>query len=84
MTSTVTDVTPDVFGLTAREFDVLLCLSQGLTARAIARRLGCSVRTVSKHCENLYRKLGVNDRLRAVLDAQQRGLLAGPGSLGHG
>jgi DNA-binding NarL/FixJ family response regulator len=30
---------------------------------------------VQKHLENLYRKLGVRDRLRAVLVAQNAGLL---------
>jgi DNA-binding NarL/FixJ family response regulator len=34
---------------------------------------------VSKHSENIYRKLGVRDRLGAVLDAQRRGILRGPG-----
>ena len=62
-------------GLTGREVSVLLCLAEGLTAGAIAHRLGCSVQTVSKHSENLYRKLGVRDRLSAVLDAQRRGIL---------
>jgi DNA-binding CsgD family transcriptional regulator len=62
-------------GLTGREVSVLLCLSEGLTAAAIAHRLGCSVRTVGKHTGNIYRKLGVSDRLTAVLVAQRRGIL---------
>jgi DNA-binding NarL/FixJ family response regulator len=62
-------------GLTGREVDVLLMLAEGLTAAAAARRLGCSPRTVQKHVGNLYRKLSVRDRLQAVLEAQQRGLL---------
>jgi len=62
-------------GLTGREVSVLLCLSEGLTATAIAHRLGCSARTVSKHTGNIYRKLGVSDRLTAVLVAQRRGIL---------
>lgn len=67
-------------GLTGRELGVLLCLAEGLTAGAIAHRLGCSVRTVGKHSENLYRKLGVRDRLGAVLDAQRRGILGPAGT----
>ncbi|MDK3256976.1 helix-turn-helix transcriptional regulator [Blastococcus capsensis] len=67
-------------GLTGRELSVLLCLSEGLTAAAAAHRLGCSTRTVSKHTENIYRKLRVSDRLTAVLDAQQRGILRRPGT----
>ena len=62
-------------GLTGRELSVLLCLADGLTAGATAHRLGCSARTVSKHHQNIYRKLGVCDRLGAVLDAQRRGIL---------
>jgi DNA-binding CsgD family transcriptional regulator len=62
-------------GLTGREIGVLQCLSEGLTAAAVAHRLGCSVRTVTTHTTSLYRKLGVHDRLSAVLEAQRRGIL---------
>jgi DNA-binding CsgD family transcriptional regulator len=53
--------------LTGRELSVLQLLADGYTADGIARRLGNSPRTVEKHLQNLYRKLEVNDRLRAVL-----------------
>ena len=69
-------------GLTGRELTVLLCLADGLTAGAIAHRLGCSVRTVGKHSENIHRKLGVRDRLSAVLEAQRRGILPAAGMRG--
>ncbi len=62
-------------GLTGREVGVLQCLAEGLTAAAVAHRLGCSVRTVTTHTASLYRKLGVHDRLSAVLEAQRRGIL---------
>ena len=61
--------------LTGRELTVLQLISQGLTATAIAHRLTISPRTVHQHKQNLYRKLGVSDRLRAVLAAQGQGLL---------
>jgi ATP/maltotriose-dependent transcriptional regulator MalT len=61
--------------LTARELVVLTLLAEGLTATAIAHRLNISPRTVHKHQENLYRKLGTADRLAAVLRAQRLGLL---------
>jgi len=64
--------------LTEREFAVLTLLGEGLTAQAIARRLDTSPRTVHKHLENLYRKLGVRDRLMAVQRARDAGLLATP------
>jgi DNA-binding CsgD family transcriptional regulator len=65
-------------GLTAREFAVLELLGAGLTAQAMARRLHTSPRTVHKHLEHLYRKLGVRDRLMAVQRARDAGLLATP------
>jgi DNA-binding CsgD family transcriptional regulator len=61
-------------GLTGRELTVLRLLRDGGTARAIAHRLGISPRTVHAHLANLYRKLGVNDRLQAVLVAQEIGV----------
>jgi DNA-binding CsgD family transcriptional regulator len=67
--------TADV-GLTLRERTVLQLLADGSTARAIGRRLAISPRTVHHHLCSLYRKLGVNDRLQAVLVAQELGLLA--------
>ncbi|SFO73812.1 regulatory protein, luxR family [Geodermatophilus dictyosporus] len=62
-------------GLTERELAVLTLLGAGLTAQAIARRLQTSPRTVHKHLEHLYRKLGVRDRLMAVQRARDAGLL---------
>lgn len=61
--------------LTGRELAVLVLLSRGFTAAAIAHHLGASVRTVHKHLEHVYRKLGVNDRLLAVQVARGLGLL---------
>ncbi len=61
-------------GLTGRELTVLRLLRDGRTAHAIAHRLGISTRTVHTHLANLYRKLGVNDRLQAVLVAQEIGV----------
>jgi DNA-binding NarL/FixJ family response regulator len=66
----------DVAELTSRELAVLHLLVEGCTALAMAHRLGISVRTVQKHLEHVYRKLGVGDRLGAVLTAQRVGLLS--------
>ncbi|MET8565066.1 LuxR C-terminal-related transcriptional regulator [Streptomyces flaveolus] len=65
--------------LTPRETAVLLLLTDALTADAIGRRLGISVRTVHKHVENIYRKLGTRDRVGTVLRAQRLGLVPVPG-----
>jgi DNA-binding CsgD family transcriptional regulator len=61
--------------LTPRELAVLGQLADGLTAAAIGRKLLITERTVHKHLERLYTKLGVGDRLAAVLRAQRLGLL---------
>jgi DNA-binding CsgD family transcriptional regulator len=65
-------------GLTLRETAILALLREGLTADAMARRLGISPRTAGKHLENIYRKLDVCDRLMAVLRASELGLLVPP------
>ncbi|MEC3996220.1 helix-turn-helix transcriptional regulator [Actinacidiphila sp. DG2A-62] len=65
-------------GLTPRETVVLGLLGNSLTAEAIGRRLGISVRTAQKHIGNLYRKLSTADRLSTVLRAQALGLLPPP------
>lgn len=65
----------DPVGLTGRERAVLCLLAEGLTATAIASRLGCSAGTVRKHLEHAYAKLGVHDRLLAVRRMEELGLL---------
>lgn len=72
-------------GLTGREVAVVRLLANGLTAPAIAGRLAISPRTVHRHLENAYRKLGVSDRISAVLAAEQAGLLTTmrAGDCGH-
>lgn len=62
-------------GLSKRETAVLALVARGLTATAVSTRLGISSRTVSKHQENIYRKLGVADRLTAVMRAYSLGIL---------
>ena len=65
--------------LTPRELSVLGLLADGLTAAAAARRLLVAERTLRKHVERVYAKLGVSDRVSAVLRAQRLGLLGAPG-----
>jgi|SRR6185437_11175203 len=60
--------------ITPRELAVLDLMADGLIAAAIARRLGISPRTVSRHIDSVYRKLGVHDRTSAVLRAKAMGL----------
>jgi DNA-binding NarL/FixJ family response regulator len=53
-------------GLTGREGEVLSWLSKGKTNRDIAQILGLSPRTVDKHLEQIYAKLGVENRTAAA------------------
>jgi len=62
--------------LSPREWEVLLCLEQGLSTQKIADRLEISVRTVEKHVESVLGKLGVHSRLEAVARARELGLLS--------
>ncbi len=54
------------FGLTARESDVLLWIARGKSNRDIGEILGLSPRTVNKHLERIYVKLGVENRAAAA------------------
>jgi len=58
--------------LTPRELDVLTALAEGLTNKAIARRLTISLHTVKFHLESLFRKLGARTRTEAVAKATER------------
>ncbi len=53
-------------GLTAREGEVLLWLARGKANRDIAAILGLSPRTVNKHLESIYDKLGIENRASAA------------------
>jgi DNA-binding CsgD family transcriptional regulator len=57
--------------LTPREKQVLAQIATGLTRQATARRLQISIRTVDKHLESIYRKLGVNSHVQAILIAAE-------------
>jgi DNA-binding CsgD family transcriptional regulator len=52
--------------LTARETDVLWLVANGRTSAQAARALQISARTVEKHLENVYGKLGVTTRTEAA------------------
>jgi DNA-binding CsgD family transcriptional regulator len=52
--------------LTEREVQILRLVADGRTNASIAHSLGVSPRTIAKHLEHLYRKLGVTSRAAAV------------------
>jgi DNA-binding NarL/FixJ family response regulator len=58
--------------LTPRELEVLATLAEGMTNKAIARRLNISLHTVKFHVESLFRKLGARTRTEAVAKASER------------
>lgn len=64
--------------LTGRELAVLRCMVRGMTARAAGAQLSSSPRTVEKHLQNAYRKLGVRDKVSAALVAREIGLVDAP------
>ena len=64
--------------LTPRQQQVLSLTAGGLTDAAIGRRLGCSPRTVDKHLEHIYRKLGVSCRTAAIAAMHKSLQLGGP------
>ena len=61
--------------LTKRETLILEHLAEGLSADAIGSVVGISPRTVRKHLQHVYAKLGAHDRMVAVDTARAAGLL---------
>jgi DNA-binding NarL/FixJ family response regulator len=50
-------------------------MRDGLSNKAIARRLDISQHTVKFHAESIFRKLGVTNRVEAVAKGLRRGLV---------
>lgn len=65
-----------VADLTERELDVLTLLAAGLHNKELAAKLGISTRTVDRHCDHIYAKLGVGSRTEAVVRAISTKLLS--------
>ena len=61
--------------LTAREKEVLVVLSKGLSNVEIGKTLGISADCAKVHVKHIFEKLEVSDRVECVTEAQRRGFL---------
>jgi len=68
-------VAEDAPPLTPREAEVLALVGQGMSNKAVARRLGISLHTVKFHLEALFAKLEATSRAEAVAKGLRGGVI---------
>ena len=61
--------------LTARQHEVLSLSEQGLSNKEIAKRIGLAENTIKRHFYNIFRALGVKNRVEAIRSARLHGWL---------
>ena len=62
-------------GLTSREVEVLVLVATGMTNAQVAQRLFLSPRTVQRHLNSVFHKLGVGSRTAATRFALEHNLV---------
>jgi DNA-binding NarL/FixJ family response regulator len=62
--------------LSEREVEVLQLMAQGMSNQEIAKELYLSSTTVKTHVSHILTKLGVRDRVQAVVEAYDSGIVA--------
>ena len=67
---------PSLASLTDREVEILRLLASGLSNAELGATLFLSEPTIKTHLSNIFRKLGVRDRVQAVIAAYDAGLVA--------
>jgi DNA-binding CsgD family transcriptional regulator len=69
---------PGKFGvrLSGREIEILRLIAQGNRTKEVANMLFVSKRTIDYHLANAYLKLGVSNRIQAILSASRMGLIS--------
>ncbi len=65
----------NTFDLSKREIEILEQIGQGLNYKEISENLYISPFTVRKHIENIYRKLQVNNKIRAIQKATRHRII---------
>ncbi|WP_415878106.1 response regulator [Methylomonas sp. TEB] len=74
---------PASLGLTAREFEVLTWLVQGIGNKQIARQLGIEEQTVRNHLRPIYQKFGVAKRTELLVKVFEQRIVFGKPGVGN-